>query len=511
MRGAASDAAVYTVAVYAAQIVLFAAGLLHKALLGPLLAGYWALLQSFWPFFGVASLGAQEGTARQVPLHRGRSDLRAAAAVADTGSSFTLAAMAVLGVLVAGIAVAFGAGWPPEMRYGLVLLGVTAPLRYLSDCHDTLLQATKRFSVVSAGTMLKAFVTLTVQTLLVYLFGLYGMFAGVAAASAAVLILWSRMGLAGLRRPAFRLRVDRERLGELVAFGFPIMVFGQIWLLFMAIDNLIVAGFIDVTNLGYYALAVSVVNYVLYLPKSIGAALFPRMSERFGATQDIASLRGYAIDTQQLLAYMLVPVFLGGTYFLMPVLVRHALPAFAPAIPVIHVMVAASFFISLCNMPIKMLLTAGHRLTLTLLVAVCLGVNAAANYVAVAVLDAGIVGAALATALSYLVVFLVTGGYGLGKVLGARRTVIHLAELMGVFVYVIAALWGLEWAFGVGGGSFVPDVLTGLGKFAAFMVLLTPGLALVQIRHQALSTVWRLLRSAARAARTGRSPRAADR
>ena len=60
-----------------------------------------------------------------------------------------------------------------------------------------------------------------------------------------------------------------------MSFGFPIMLQGQIWLLFMSIDNLIVAGFISVKDLGYYALAVSVTGYVLHMPRSIGAALFP--------------------------------------------------------------------------------------------------------------------------------------------------------------------------------------------------------------------------------------------
>jgi len=505
VRTAASDAAVYTVAVYAAQVMLFVAGIIQKALLGPLAAGYWALMQAAWPFFNVASLGADQGTARQVPLHRGRGDFAAAGAVAASGNSFSLIAMTVLGALVAVVALVLGADWPSEIRYGLVLLGVIAPLRFLSDSHETLFQATKRFSEVSAGTILKAVITLTVQTALVYLFGFYGMLAGVAATALGVLLLWSRMGLTGLRRPAFGWGIDRKRLRELIGFGFPIMVFGQVWMLFMAIDSLIVGTFIDIRSLGYYALAGSVTQYVLYLPKSIGAALFPRMSEQFGRTGDIGALRHFATDTQHLLAHVLVPVFIGGAYFLLPVLVRHALPEFQPAIPVIHVMVAASFFISLCNMPIKILITAGHRLTLIILVAACLAVNASSVYVAVAVLDRGLGGAALATAFSYLVVFLVTSGYGLHKVLGLRPTLTHIAELLVAFAYITAALWGIEGLFGSGAGPLFGDLITGLAKFAVLLVVLTPGIVLVQRRNQAITRMWSLLRSAATKARRGRA------
>ena len=108
------------------------------------------------------------------------------------------------------------------------------------------------------------------------------------------------------------------------------MVFGQIWLLFMGIDNLIVAGFLSVKQLGYYALAISVTNYILQLPRSIGQAMFPRMAERFGETGEVASFAGYATDAQRLLAYMIVPIFVAGAFYAFPVLIRHALPEFKP-------------------------------------------------------------------------------------------------------------------------------------------------------------------------------------
>ncbi len=167
---------------------------------------------------------------------------------------------------------------------------------------------------------------LTLQTAAVVLFGFYGMFVGIVLSIVGMYVLWRRLGLTTWRRPAFAWRIDRSRVRELMSFGFPIAIQGQIWLLFMSVDNLIVAGFLSVKDLGYYALGVSVTGYVLHLPRSIGAALFPRMTEKFGETSDIKSIRHYAVDTQRVLAYMLVPLFLGAAFFLVPVLIRHALP-----------------------------------------------------------------------------------------------------------------------------------------------------------------------------------------
>jgi O-antigen/teichoic acid export membrane protein len=486
-RSATSDASVIAGAAYIAQVLNFLAGLVQKGLLGPIGTGFWALMQSLWQLTKVVQLGAFDGTTRQIPFHRGRRDYAAAAAAADTGYAFSLFAMGLLGVLLATFSLAFGGGWAPELQYGLVLLGVTGPLRLLADAHLELLHATRRFRPASMATVLQAATGLTLQTLFVWWWGFYGMFAGAVVASVGALALYARAGLTSFRRPAFHRRIERGRLRELVAYGLPFMVFGQIWLLFMGIDNLIVAGFLSIEQLGYYALAISVTNYILQLPRSIGQALFPRMAERFGETGEVASFATYAIDAQRMLAYLIVPVFVAGAFYAFPVLIRHALPEFKPAIAVVHIMVAGSFVMALCNLPIKAMLTAGKRLALILLVGGCLGVNAAANYIAVAVLHRGIEGAAVATVFSYFVVFIATSGYALNMMMGGRSTIIHISELVFVAGYVAAAVWAIEELLGSGAGPFAGDVLTALAKLALFLVLLTPWIALAQKRVQGLS------------------------
>ena len=59
-----------------------------------------------------------------------------------------------------------------------------------------------------------------------------------------------------------------------------------------------------------------------------------RHAEIDGLNRRIESIRGYAVDTQRLLAYTLIPLFMGCAFYGMPVLIREVLPSFAPAIPV---------------------------------------------------------------------------------------------------------------------------------------------------------------------------------
>jgi O-antigen/teichoic acid export membrane protein len=497
-RSAASDAAVFTLATYAAQALLFMAGLVQKGLLGPAGTGFWSLMQTFWVFLAIAPLGAMHGSTRQIPLRRGRSDYAAAGAVAATGSSFSLATIAIAGALLAAVAVALGGAWASELRYGLILLGLTAPLRLLCDCHEVIFQATKRFDVASLSILLSALITLTVGTVLVWQLGFYGMFLGVTATNLGLLVFWSRKGLTGWRRPAFAWRIERGLVRELVMFGAPIMIQGQIWLLFLTVDNLIVAGFLGVEELGYYALAVSVTSYVLFLPRSIGAALFPRMSERFGQTDDIASIQHYATDVQRLLAYMLVPAFVAAAYFGVPVLVRQGLPAFEPAIDAIRILVAGTFVVALMNMPAKVLVTAGYRWPLVALMLACLAVNACANYLALGPLHHGIEGAAVATSASYFLTFVALTGYALGKALPGREVARHIGELVAIFAYVIGTLWAVEAVAGPDGSTLISDAAIAAAKLVAFLVVLAPWLVRAERRYGGLTTLWLLARAGAR-------------
>ncbi len=278
--GAASDVATYAAAVYAAQVLTFVAGIVQRGLLGPKLIGDWTLATSLMVFLSLFPLGVFGGATRQVPAERGKGHYRQAAALANSAFSFTVVAFALGGLLTAGVALLFGQGWSPQLRYGLVALGLIAPLSSLVDCHALVYQITNRFRAAAGGVLLTGLIGITVQTAAVYLLGYWGLPLGAAAAAVGSLLLWRSMGLAGFRRPAFRFQIEPACLRALFPIGIPIMALSQIWLLFMAVDSLLVARLLNTTNLGWYALATSVTSYILLMPKSIATALFSRMQER---------------------------------------------------------------------------------------------------------------------------------------------------------------------------------------------------------------------------------------
>jgi O-antigen/teichoic acid export membrane protein len=318
------------------------------------------------------------------------------------------------------------------------------------------------------------------------------MFAGLVLATLAAFVYWSAVGLALPRAPAFAFRIDRARLGELMRIGFPILVYSQIWVLFSSVDSLIVARFVNVTNLGYYALAVSVTSYVMLLPNSIAIAIFPRMQEQF-ARREHAAVRQYVVDVQTMLALVLVPLFIASVFVGLPVLIRQALSAFDPAIVVVQIMVAGSFLLALVQIPIEYLITTNRRWQTTVLMIACLAVNAAANLVAVTVLHGGVRGAAIATVLSYGVVFAAATTYALVHEVNRPELLAHTTVLLAAGTYTVGVLWVVEMLVGHG-RSASADIALALAKLGLEIVLLAPLGLLAERRYGTVGALLALAR-----------------
>ena len=104
----------------------------------------------------------------------------------------------------------------------------------------------------------------------------------------------------------------------------------------------------------------------------------------------------------------------------------------------------------------------------------------------------------MATAVSYLVTFLLTTGYSLSKALPLRRVALHLAEMLLVFANTYGALRLVEWALGSPELGLVPDAGLAALKLGAFVVLMAPWLILAERRLRGLTMIREVLGRAAR-------------
>ncbi len=203
-----------------------------------------------------------------------------------------------------------------------------------------------------------------------------------------------------------------------------------------------------------------------------------------------------------ILALMVLPLLVGGAFFLAPMLIRQALPAFVPGIPAVRILAGGSFLIALVNVPVEILITTGRRWGVTSLLLVCLMINALANYIAMGVLGEGLRGAAFATAFSYLVVMVAANVYSLRSLYGTAAVRRQLSTVLGAFLYTIGALWAVDFAYHVQNHvGLGEDLGVALAKLLVFVVLMAPCLMLAERRFGALTIVRSLLASSLHAVR----------
>lgn len=127
----------------------------------------------------------------------------------------------------------------------------------------------------------------------------------------------------------------------LVSTGFPMLLSGYLWTVFVACDRTFIASHFSKTDLGLYALAGYVMTAVMMLPNSVNSLLYPKAAARYGQTNDPHSL--YDFWKKSILIYfvLLVPVCVV-LYYAIPFLVPLFMPKYEGGI------VAAQYSLLTC-------------------------------------------------------------------------------------------------------------------------------------------------------------------
>lgn len=167
------------------------------------------------------------------------------------------------------------------------------------------------------------------------------------------------------------------------------------------LDMFLVAYFLDVTAVGYYAIAVGMTERLWIIPQSIAKVLFPRVSgiEEAKANKLTPKASRHSFFIAFILALIMLILAKPLIYFLFG---SHFLPAVRPLIILLPSIVA----FSLAKVLASDLLGRGRPELNTLAACVSLAVNIPLNLFLIPVL--GITGAALATTVSYTLATLVT-------------------------------------------------------------------------------------------------------
>ena len=286
--------------------------------LGPDRYGFLTLIWVLIGYVGIFDLGVGRAMTRVVAERLGADDRPAAEAVAQTAMAFLLILGAVfaIGLLCTAQIVVGYLSLPAHLihegTWALRILAVGLPFVMLTSGYRGCLEAYGRFPTVSMIRVGMGFFTYLAPLGAVLVSPRLEVMVSAVVLMRVVANLVHRW--ACRRDCSFTMRwqtPERARLRQLLGFGGWMTVSDIISPLMNSLDRLIIAGFVPVAAVGYYATAFDIVNKVVMLPYSLMSAALPVVA----GYQDQAQARSLYALLFKCVVIAVLPILLGVTVF----------------------------------------------------------------------------------------------------------------------------------------------------------------------------------------------------
>jgi O-antigen/teichoic acid export membrane protein len=345
---------------YISTALQLARGVILARLLGPVGLGKIALVLLVYAYAAYADLGVAQAVSRQIPLARGARDDELALS------------------------------WSG----GLLLQGLT-------NVWLLVFQASLQF-----GRVFTAMLTLSVSSFVLGIVGalvagVEGVFVGQLGSFAlsTAVCFW----IGGVPRPE---PLHWRRVKLLFHVGVPLALLTFAGYNLVNVDQVMVVSLLGGRQLGLYTLVLYAGAALYLLPTALAAAVGPRLLSLYGETSRTSAIAGLTWRPARLLAVSL-PLIIAVTWTTIPVIIKAALPEYVAIIGPLRIYLVGMFFLSL-NLGVSTFLLAlnKHRYNIPV-IAGCIGLNVLVDLLFVAVLDWGLSGIALGSAVTYFTYWMV--------------------------------------------------------------------------------------------------------
>ena len=122
-----------------------------------------------------------------------------------------------------------------------------------------------------------------------------------------------------------------QSLKDLLSVGFPLLVGGYIYQVFMIADRTYIATHLSSREMGLYTIAGYCISLFMVLPVALNTLLYPRAAARFGETGDKCALLPFWKKSILLFSMVLIPLVVVA-YFVIPWAVELFLPKYVDGI-----------------------------------------------------------------------------------------------------------------------------------------------------------------------------------
>ncbi len=336
---------IFSGANYLSEFFFFLRGFFLARILGPETFGLWAQMKLALMGSRHGSLGANDAMVREVPYLRGKGLRKPANDVKEAAAAINLALSTIAAILIVLLICLLSDHLSQNVREAWLILALIFPMRQMLLFVQAMLRAEKRFGQLSVVILSVAFLTSIFGIISAFYFGLLGFLVVLALCHVLVLfaILLSR---SPLRLPDYRLALSFR----LIKTGFPIMVSRFLRVLLYNVDQIVIWLLLSKSDLGIYSIQTYIFTIIMLVPVVVSAVLYPRIMEAFGKTGNPEKLARYLIQPTLVMGW-LSSLLLGIMFLLLHLPFKWLLPEYVLSITPGRVLLLASFFRVISNMP----------------------------------------------------------------------------------------------------------------------------------------------------------------
>ena len=426
----------YLSATYLSRALCAVRGFINARWLGPELYGFWGGILLLLSFGYHLHGGVQEIMAREIPTYRSRGRVDLAHRTAQISFTFFFLLLLAASAVLWTVAARLPQGTPGMIRLGWVTAGVALPLEVLLFFEQTVTRAEERFERVSRGLLLAALISLALTGWLVTSYGLAGLYL--------VVVITPAVGLWYLRRRAeyrWRFVWSWDTVFPMLKAGWPILAMTLVFEALWWVDRLLVWGWMGTAGFGFYGLGVMLVQLCFLFPEVVASIIQPQLYFDYARGQRLSDVMDHLWFPLKTLA-LVFPLGLAMVDLLLPLLIHRWLPAYAPGMGAMRVLIWGSFFMGLAICTKPAIVALGQQKRVLWFYGAAIAVNVVLG-VALILVGWGLTGIAVGTAVAYCVCctgLLVFTFRRLGEPLPSA--IVRTVALYGPWVLTSAAMVG---------------------------------------------------------------------
>lgn len=453
------------------QIIIFISTFIVRRFIEPNAMGTWNLVTIYTRYIHMFNFGTTSAAQRQIPYYLGKGETEKEKKVRETFFSVIFIEIAFASLIY----LIYLFTRENQLTVNYWFLYFLAPFFALTtrfyDAMIVVFQSRQEFVALSKQNVYISISQVVFTVIGAWTGNIVGLFIGYAILYMFRIYLNIRLARnVGVR---FTFKFHPEVFKELFKLGVPMEIAGYLWGIFVTIDSLLVAKWLGVAPLAFYAIGIAFSRQLGDFPTQINSVLYPRIMQNYGKNKDFSTIKNdiniFFIGN----LLVLIPfLYLAGS-FLCPFLIRTFINDYSPAIIPLQILLLTIFTMPQLHILFNIFSIKKQMLNLILFNGAALVITALSVYLFYTV-NGTLWSVAAGVAVGYFIFFLFLFFVSTQNILHNYERIKILISLIGTICFSSIVFLLLEYSLPISETSLLRDALFTLFKIVVSFLLCLP-------------------------------------